>query len=151
MKTSVSKLLKSRLVQAAGGLAVIAVAASIAWSDPSEGRVKLVDFGLAKANSQIESTDPGVVKGKFSYLSPEAARALAQAFGELAAGPDLACNHRGSPQNPHLGAVAPAVPYLAAVFLLAQHAHNDGETRMAVQDGPAAAGFEDTPVRHQFA
>src|SRR5882762_5201896 len=39
------------------------------------GEIKLVDFGLAKANSQIESTDPGVVKGKFSYLSPEAASA----------------------------------------------------------------------------
>jgi serine/threonine protein kinase len=37
------------------------------------GEVKLVDFGLAKASSQVESTDPGVVKGKFSYLSPEAA------------------------------------------------------------------------------
>ncbi|HEY1811574.1 MAG TPA: serine/threonine-protein kinase [Kofleriaceae bacterium] len=37
------------------------------------GEVKLVDFGLAKANTQIESTDQGVVKGKFSYLSPEAA------------------------------------------------------------------------------
>jgi len=37
------------------------------------GEVKLVDFGLAKANSQIERTDQGVVKGKFSYLSPEAA------------------------------------------------------------------------------
>lgn len=37
------------------------------------GEVKLVDFGLAKANSQIEATDQGVVKGKFSYLSPEAA------------------------------------------------------------------------------
>jgi len=37
------------------------------------GEVKLVDFGLAKASSQLESTDPGVVKGKFSYLSPEAA------------------------------------------------------------------------------
>ncbi len=37
------------------------------------GEVKLVDFGLAKATSQVESTDPGVVKGKFSYLSPEAA------------------------------------------------------------------------------
>ena len=35
--------------------------------------MKLVDFGLAKATSQLESTDPGVVKGKFSYLSPEAA------------------------------------------------------------------------------
>jgi len=40
------------------------------------GEVKLVDFGLAKANSQLESTDPGVVKGKFSYLSPEAASGL---------------------------------------------------------------------------
>src|SRR6187397_1208621 len=40
------------------------------------GEVKLVDFGLAKANSQLESTDPGVVKGQFSYLSPEAASGL---------------------------------------------------------------------------
>jgi eukaryotic-like serine/threonine-protein kinase len=40
------------------------------------GEVKVVDFGLAKASSQIESTDPGVVKGKFSYLSPEAASGL---------------------------------------------------------------------------
>ncbi len=38
-----------------------------------QGEVKLTDFGLAKATSQIEVTDPGVVKGKFSYLSPEAA------------------------------------------------------------------------------
>ncbi len=38
------------------------------------GEVKLADFGLAKATSQLENTDPGVVKGKFSYLSPEAAR-----------------------------------------------------------------------------
>ncbi len=36
------------------------------------GEVKLVDFGLAKANSQLEETDQGVVKGKFSYLCPEA-------------------------------------------------------------------------------
>lgn len=39
-----------------------------------EGEVKLTDFGLAKARSQVELTDPGVVKGKFGYLSPEAAR-----------------------------------------------------------------------------
>lgn len=41
----------------------------ISWN----GEVKLTDFGLAKATTQLESTDPGVVKGKFSYLSPEAA------------------------------------------------------------------------------
>ena len=38
-----------------------------------EGEIKIVDFGLAKAASQLASTDPGVVKGKFSYISPEAA------------------------------------------------------------------------------
>ncbi|MGB8295272.1 MAG: protein kinase [Polyangia bacterium] len=38
------------------------------------GEIKLADFGLAKAASQVEATDPGVVKGKMSYLSPEAAR-----------------------------------------------------------------------------
>jgi serine/threonine-protein kinase len=37
-----------------------------------QGEVKIVDFGLAKATSQLEKTEPGVVKGKFSYLSPEA-------------------------------------------------------------------------------
>ena len=37
------------------------------------GEVKVVDFGLAKAESQVEITDEGVVKGKFAYLSPEAA------------------------------------------------------------------------------
>lgn len=38
------------------------------------GEVKVTDFGLAKAAVQVEATDPGVVKGKMSYLSPEAAR-----------------------------------------------------------------------------
>ena len=37
------------------------------------GEVKLTDFGLAKAVSQMEETDPGIVKGKFSYLAPETA------------------------------------------------------------------------------
>ena len=36
-----------------------------------QGEVKLVDFGLAKAVDN-EKSDPGIVKGKFSYLSPEA-------------------------------------------------------------------------------
>ena len=39
-----------------------------------EGEVKLVDFGLAKAVTQLSATDPGIIKGKFSYLSPEAAK-----------------------------------------------------------------------------
>ena len=37
------------------------------------GEVKVTDFGLAKARTQLERTDPGVVKGKFSYLAPEVA------------------------------------------------------------------------------
>ena len=37
------------------------------------GEVKIVDFGLAKATSQLEKSEPGIIKGKFSYLSPEAA------------------------------------------------------------------------------
>jgi serine/threonine-protein kinase len=38
------------------------------------GEVKIVDFGLAKANSQLERSEPGIIKGKFGYLSPEAAQ-----------------------------------------------------------------------------
>ncbi len=37
------------------------------------GEVRIVDFGLAKAVTHAVTTDPGIVKGKFSYLSPEAA------------------------------------------------------------------------------
>jgi len=37
------------------------------------GEVKIVDFGLAKASTQLEKSEPGIIKGKFSYLSPEAA------------------------------------------------------------------------------
>jgi serine/threonine protein kinase len=37
------------------------------------GEIKIVDFGLAKANTQLEKSEPGIIKGKFSYLSPEAA------------------------------------------------------------------------------
>jgi serine/threonine-protein kinase len=38
------------------------------------GEVKVADFGLAKANSSLEQSQPGVIKGKFGYLSPEAAQ-----------------------------------------------------------------------------
>ncbi|MDA3863716.1 MAG: serine/threonine-protein kinase [Deltaproteobacteria bacterium] len=41
-----------------------------------QGEIKLVDFGLAKASTQIEKSEPGIIKGKYSYLSPEAAAGL---------------------------------------------------------------------------
>ena len=36
-----------------------------------DGTVKLLDFGIAKANTQAAHTRAGTVKGKFSYMSPE--------------------------------------------------------------------------------
>lgn len=38
-----------------------------------EGEVKVIDFGIAKAESQIEETKAGTLKGKFGYMSPEQA------------------------------------------------------------------------------
>jgi serine/threonine-protein kinase len=38
----------------------------------TRGMVKLIDFGLALANDRSqETTEPGIVKGKMSYLAPE--------------------------------------------------------------------------------
>lgn len=39
-----------------------------------DGTIKLVDFGIAKATGQINQTQAGILKGKFSYMSPEQAR-----------------------------------------------------------------------------
>ncbi len=36
-----------------------------------DGSVKLVDFGIAKAAAMVGRSQPGVIKGKFLYLSPE--------------------------------------------------------------------------------
>lgn len=38
-----------------------------------EGEIKVVDFGIAKAESKLETTRAGTLKGKFSYMSPEQA------------------------------------------------------------------------------
>jgi serine/threonine protein kinase len=40
------------------------------------GVARVLDFGIAKAESQSQITRPGHVKGKFSYLSPEQMRGL---------------------------------------------------------------------------
>ncbi|MEM9187902.1 MAG: serine/threonine-protein kinase [Myxococcota bacterium] len=36
-----------------------------------DGAVKLVDFGVAKAERRLSTTQAGVVRGKFAYMSPE--------------------------------------------------------------------------------
>ncbi len=38
-----------------------------------EGGVKVVDFGIAKAANKVNQTRAGVLKGKYSYMSPEQA------------------------------------------------------------------------------
>lgn len=41
-----------------------------------EGDVKIIDFGIAKAQGKTSQTQVGILKGKFSYMSPEQVRGL---------------------------------------------------------------------------
>jgi eukaryotic-like serine/threonine-protein kinase len=41
-----------------------------------DGRVKLIDFGIAKATSRSSKTQAGTLKGKVGYMSPEQVRGL---------------------------------------------------------------------------
>lgn len=36
-----------------------------------DGSTKVTDFGIAEADSKLNETKPGIVKGKYSYMSPE--------------------------------------------------------------------------------
>jgi serine/threonine-protein kinase len=38
------------------------------------GRVKVIDFGLAKAKNRVSLTNNGIIKGKLAYLAPEQAQ-----------------------------------------------------------------------------
>ncbi|MBK8169117.1 MAG: protein kinase [Sandaracinaceae bacterium] len=43
-----------------------------------EGEVKLTDFGIAKARTSVEEDgEPGMLKGKYSYMAPEQAEGIA--------------------------------------------------------------------------
>jgi serine/threonine protein kinase len=127
------------------------------------GEVKVVDFGLAKADSQVEITEKGMVKGKFAYLSPEAAfgkpvdaRTDVFALGiitwEMLTGRRLFYA-----DNPHqtIEAVRAArVPSLTALNPKI-HPELDGIVRRAlardpVQRTPSAADFADELAHHLF-
>ena len=41
-----------------------------------QGQVKVLDFGIAKAESRLTNTTAGVVKGKYMYMAPEQARGV---------------------------------------------------------------------------
>lgn len=41
-----------------------------------EGEVKVIDFGIAKAETEQEETKAGTLKGKFGYMSPEQAEGM---------------------------------------------------------------------------
>jgi serine/threonine protein kinase len=38
-----------------------------------DGRIKIIDFGLAKASKRVSKTAAGIIKGKVAYMSPEQA------------------------------------------------------------------------------
>lgn len=41
-----------------------------------DGHVRLIDFGIAKANARSTQTQAGAIKGKVGYMSPEALRGM---------------------------------------------------------------------------
>ncbi|MEK6608720.1 MAG: serine/threonine-protein kinase, partial [Myxococcota bacterium] len=41
-----------------------------------DGEIKIIDFGIAKAETRSSKTQAGVLKGKFGYMSPEQVRGM---------------------------------------------------------------------------
>jgi eukaryotic-like serine/threonine-protein kinase len=126
-----------------------------------EGRVQLVDFGIAKAAGASGQTREGVFKGKVSYIAPEQARAEtvdrradlfslgvmmweALAGRRLAKGQDdlVTLHRRIEGLEPKLGEVAPDVaPALLAIVDRAM-AHDPADRY------PTAAAFRDDIEAH---
>jgi len=125
-----------------------------------DGVVKLMDFGIAKAAGQVEQTRPGIVKGKFAYMSPEQTTgetldgrsdvfSLALVMWELLAGrvalprtdPVEAMTMIRDGKIPPLRAARPDVPPALAT-VLEQGLRVDREHRPSAADlGNALEGF----------
>jgi serine/threonine-protein kinase len=52
-----------------------------------DGEVKVIDFGVAKAEAKSSETVAGVIKGKFSYMAPEQVIGAVRQFGPHSASP----------------------------------------------------------------
>jgi eukaryotic-like serine/threonine-protein kinase len=117
-----------------------------------DGKVKLLDFGVAKAASQRVKTEAGMLKGKFAYMAPEQYRgetldgradvfALGVCMYEALTG--LALYHRPSEyetmgailsddEAPHVRAAKPSVPPgLDALVAAALEKDRDARPRTA--------------------
>jgi eukaryotic-like serine/threonine-protein kinase len=125
-----------------------------------DGVVKLMDFGIAKAVGQVEQTRPGIVKGKFAYMSPEQTTgetldgrsdvfSLSLVMWELLAGrvalprtdPVEAMTMIRDGKLPPLDAARPDVP-AALAAVLEQGLEVDREHRPSAADlGAALEGF----------
>jgi serine/threonine protein kinase len=70
-----------------------------------DGGVKLVDFGVAKAEGRLHQTRAGLIKGKFAYMSPE------QSSRSRATSPPRR-RARASPEGPRPRPTRPGAPRL---------------------------------------
>ncbi len=109
------------------------------------GAVKLLDFGIAKAATQSAHTQAGVVKGKYSYMSPEQCRseevdrradvfALGICLYEVLTGRPL--YHRDTVLNTMQAIVYDEVPSVRAVDETLPH-EIDRIVQKALQKDPA--------------
>jgi hypothetical protein len=78
-----------------------------------DGRVKLTDFGIARAATRIASTQTGIVKGTLPYMAPEQARGepldvRADLFPVAAVLYELLTLQRAFPEGP-LGSLPPSI------------------------------------------